>query len=426
MHGMKNDRRLRIGPRALMRTLTWLRMCAIGGQLITVFVVFRLLHLDIPALHLVVGIGSLAVFCVISAWRLSQPWTISEVETLGHIVFDILVLTYLLYFSGGATNAFVTLLLVPIALSAAVLSTAAVVAVSLLSGTAYIALLHWYVPLPPIDTIRIASFHLHDIGLAISFVITAALLAFFVTRLAAALRIQQQEVHRIRERALRDEGILAIATQAAGAAHEMNTPLSTLRTLLPELRREHPSDTALTSDLTLLETQVERCRTILREMVALGRAHLKQEAEHITLEQFITSCLQRFALLRPEAELICDMPPQVATARLRVQPGLRHAVVNLLNNAADASAHNQFRQVTFRVRVDMSWLELIVSDRGTGFASTEELVELGRSGKHSGLGLGLALAEATAERLNGELLARNTEHGGEICLRLPLHALAMC
>ncbi len=407
-----------------MRTLTWLRICAIGGQLITVFVVSRLLGLAIPELHLLVGIGSLAVFCVVAAWRVTQPWTVSEFETLGHIAFDTLVLAYLLYFSGGASNAFVTLLLVPIALSAAALSTVAVVAVSLLSGAAYIALLRWYVPLPSIDAIRIASFHLHDIGLAISFIITGVLLALFVTRLAGALRAQQQEVQRIRERALRDEGILAIATQAAGAAHEMNTPLSTMRTLLPELRREHDADAALKGDLSLLETQVERCRGILREMVALGRAQLKQEAETTTLEQFVGNCVQRFALLRPEAELTCDIQPRAGTTRLRVQPGLRHAVVNLLNNAADASAQNTSRHVTLQIRIDGPWLELVVHDQGPGFASTDELAELGRSGKHSGLGLGLALAEATAERLDGELLARNTDHGGEICLRLPLHTLA--
>ena len=66
------------------------------------------------------------------------------------------------------------------------------------------------------------------------------------------VRQQQLEVQRVRERALRDEGILAIATQAAGAAHELNTPLSTMRTLLPELRREHADDAALAEDLALL------------------------------------------------------------------------------------------------------------------------------------------------------------------------------
>ena len=71
-----------------------------------------------------------------------------------------------------------------------------------------------------------------------------------------------------------------------------------------------------------------------------------------------------------------------------------------------------------------AWLELTVRDHGPGFDVSGDWVELGRSGKQTGLGLGLALAEATAERLSGELIARNTERGAEVRLRLPLTAVA--
>ncbi|HET6587558.1 MAG TPA: ATP-binding protein, partial [Oleiagrimonas sp.] len=76
-----------------------------------------------------------------------------------------------------------------------------------------------------------------------------------------------------------------------------------------------------------------------------------------------------------------------------------------------------------RARIDGVWLELTVSDRGPGFVGTEELADLGYTRKHTGLGLGLALAEATAERLEGELKAFNTAQGGEIRLRLPLSVM---
>jgi two-component system sensor histidine kinase RegB len=250
----------RIGPRTLARTLAWLRLCAIAGQSAAVLVVAQGLGLAIPELHLFVGIGALAVFAAGAAWRLTQRWPVGEPETVAHVAVDTLVLGYLLYFTGGASNPFVTLLLVPIALSAAALSMRGVMAVAALSGLAYLLLLYWYVPLPMLHMHGFTDFHLHVAGMAVNFVITALMLGFFITRLATALRAQQAEVQRVRERALRDEGILAIATQAAGAAHEMNTPLSTLRTLLPELRREHADDTALAADLALLETQVERCR----------------------------------------------------------------------------------------------------------------------------------------------------------------------
>ncbi|MEO6799898.1 MAG: ATP-binding protein [Rhodanobacter sp.] len=415
--------RTHIGPFALTRTLAWLRLCAIAGQSVAVLVCAWWMHLPIPLLPLLLGICLLGVFAVFAAWRLGQPWPVREWETLGHIAVDTLVLGYLLYFTGGASNPFITLLLVPIALSAAALSVRAVLAVSMLAALAYLLLLTWHVPLP-LSTSGTDGFALHVGGMAVNFVITALLLGFFINRLAHAVRLQQLEVQRVRERALRDEGILAIATQAAGAAHELNTPLSTMRTLLPELRREHAGDTSLAEDLELLEGQVDRCRTILREMVAFGKAQLSQEPERISVARFVHGCVERFMLLRPEAELELTLDDTVASMVLRTPPGLRHAVINLLNNAADASAANRSSAVVLRIRRDDSWLQLSVLDHGPGFEDTDELTLIGFSSKQTGLGLGLALAEATAERLSGELVARNTEHGAEVRLRLPLAVIA--
>ena len=409
----------RIGPTALTRTLAWLRLCAIAGQSVAVLVCAWWMQLQIPLLPLLLGIGVLGVFAVFAAWRLGQPWPVREAETVGHIAVDTLVLGYLLYFTGGADNPFVTLLLVPIALSAAALSVRALLAVAVLTGIAYVILLNWRVPLP-LPTYS----ELHVAGMGVNFVITALLLGFFINRLAHAVRLQQLEVQRVRERALRDEGILAIATQAAGAAHELNTPLSTMRTLLPELRREHAGDAPLAEDLALLEGQVDRCRTILREMVAFGKAQLSQESERLSVAQFIHGCLERFQLLRPEAELTLELDQLTADTVLRAPPGLRHALLNLLNNAVDASASRDSQAVVLHVSREDGWLQLSVRDHGPGFAASGEPALLGQSQKQSGLGIGLALAEATAERLNGELIARNTGHGAEMCLRLPLAVIA--
>ncbi|WP_430388172.1 ATP-binding protein [Dyella sp. 20L07] len=411
----------RIGPRTLFRSLAWLRICAIAGQSAAVLVCALWMELNIPLLPLMVGIGLLAVFAVFAAWRLTQPWPIRQWETIVHVGVDTLGLGYLLHFTGGASNPFITLLLIPIALSAAALSVGAVLAVAALVGAAYLILLFWYVPLPvPMQGAAANGFSLHVLGMGVNFVIMALLLGFFINRLARAVRLQQLEVQRSRERALRDEGILAIATQAAGAAHELNTPLSTMRTLLPELRREHASDAPLAEDLALLEGQVDRCRTILREMVAFGKAQLSQVPEQITLASFIHSCLERFQLLRPEADLELTLDEEDARTPLRTPRGLRHALINLLNNAADASALNGSQAVSLTARCDQGWLELIVRDYGPGFTATGELAVLGQSHKQSGLGIGLALAEATAERLEGELTADNTDNGALMTLRLPL------
>ncbi len=413
----------RFAPSALTRTLAWLRLCAIIGQSSAVMIAALWMRMDIPVLPLMAAIGFYAVFAAFASWRLTQSWPVREWETIGHIAVDTIVLWCLLYFTGGATNPFVTLLLMPIALGAAALTVPALLAVSALTGLAYLMLLVHYVPLPPMMK-GPDGFALHVIGMAVNFVITAALLGFFINRLATAVRAQQGEVQRVRERALRDEGILAIATQAAGAAHELNTPLSTMRTLLPELRREHGANTVLADDLALLQAQVERCRSILREMVAFGKTQLSQEAGQMSLGAFVRGCLERFQLLRPEAELELELDAVAADTVLRSPPGMRHALINLLNNAADASAARGSHRVALRVRHQDHWLELRVSDQGPGFVTGGPGGVLGQSQKQAGLGIGLTLAEATAERLNGELTAVNTSEGAEVSIRLPLSAIS--
>lgn len=410
----------RIGPFALARTLAWLRLCAIGGQSIAVLVCALWLHLPIPLLPLLACIGLLSVFSVLAAWRLKQPWPMRELETIAHICVDTLVLGVLLYFTGGGSNPFVTLLVVPVALSAAALSIRTTLVVAIIAGTTYLLLIRWHVPLPMLEGMHDDGFGLHVVGMGVNFIVTALLLGFFINRLARALRMQQLAMQRAHERALRDEGILAIATQAAGAAHELNTPLSTMRTLLPELRREHAGDAGLTEDLSLLEGQVDRCRDILREMVAFGQAQLSQESERLDMTQFLHGCTERFQLLRPEAELELQLDGGIAHLPLHVPPSLRHALLNLLHNAADASAQHDSREVLLQVGREGDWLQFAVTDRGPGFASTEGKARLGHSQKQTGLGLGLTLAEATTERLGGELLARNTDDGAVVCLRLPM------
>ena len=159
-------------------------------------------------------------------------------------------------------------------------------------------------------------------------------------------------------------------------------------------------------------------------MVAFGKAQLSQEPERLSVAQFIHGCLERFQLLRPEAELSLELDEATAQTVLRTPPGLRHALLNLLNNAADASASCDSHVVVLQVAREADWLLLRVRDHGPGFGATGEPVSLGYSQKQAGLGIGLALAEATAERLNGKLTAGNTEHGAEVCLRLPLAVIA--
>jgi two-component system sensor histidine kinase RegB len=413
------------GARELALTLARLRFLAVAGQTAIVFAAAHWVTPQIAQGALYAGIGVLAVFAALSWWRLHRGWPVSENEVVAHLAVDIGVLCYLLYLTGGATNPFVSLYIMPVVLAATALSVWRMATVMVLSGGAYALLMFEYRPLPFAHLHDAgSSFNLHVLGMGIEFATSASLLGFFTWRLALALRERERAMQRERERALRDESILAIATQAAGAAHELNTPLSTIRTLIAELRRM-PRAEEFSTDLDLLAAQTERCRDILREMVAAGTEPLATEPRILSLEVFADDCRQRFELLRPEVQL--DFAPDATCRELKARfaPSLQHALVALLNNAADASAALQQPVVHFGVRPDRDAVEFVVRDFGSGLTAPARDAAGRRffSDKRDGLGLGLALATATAERLDGELRVESPAGGGTLMrLRLPLRA----
>jgi two-component system sensor histidine kinase RegB len=415
------------GPRQLVSTLAWLRLCAVAGQAMTVAFVSGWLKLPILVSDLFAGIAVLGAFSLFAFWRLKQPWPISSTESVAHIAIDTVVLGYLLYLTGGATNPFVSLLVMPITLSATALPLRPVTIVAALAVVTYLFLMRYYVPLPAMhESSTLNGFNLHLTGMAISFAITATMLGFFIARLARALRAQQDDAELERERALRDEGILAIATQAASTAHELNTPLSTIRTLLSELGRERANDSLLSADIALLAGQAERCRDILRELVTVGSNQLAGIAEPMTVGEFMDSSRDSFHLLRPEMEVAYTIDAAIETRTIDVVPALRHALINLLNNAADASLANSATQIELVVSSARGLLELGIRDFGKGMLATEQSTAGLRfeSTKRDGLGLGLALANATAERFGGTLIAQAATGGGTLQrLRLPLASL---
>ena len=409
--------------RELTWTLAWLRLCAVAGQVLTVGVVALGMRLPIPVAPLAAGIGALLAFALLVFWRLRQTWPVTSAEAVAHIAVDIAALGWLLYLTGGATNPFASLLVMPITLAAAALPLRHVAIVALLAAACYLALIPWHVPLPVLHAQGSGDFNLHVAGMAINFVITAAALAFFITRLARTLRGRENEIQRERERALRDEGILAIATQAAGAAHELNTPLSTMRTLLAELKREHAHEHALTDDLALLAGQAERCRDILRELVAVGSRQLAGTPQRHKLADFVRDCEARFHLLRPEVALAIAIEDDTGERAIEAEPSLRHALINLLSNAADASLAAGSDRVELRVAANAGQVEFGVRDFGAGTDVALGARSAFQSSKRDGLGLGLALAHATAERLRGELRAELQPDSGLLQrLRVPLRA----
>ncbi len=354
--------------------------------------------------------------------RLNKPWPISDPEFFGHLLLDILGLSVLLYLSGGANNPFVSYYLVPITIAAAILPWRYTWALAGLCLLCYSLLLFFYIPLPALMANMSNDSMLpgmHITGMWFNFLVSAGLITYFVVKMAATLREQQNKLTRYREDNLRDEQILAVATQAAGTAHELGTPLNTVAVLVKEMATNKPSEEEYRQQLTIIEQQIARCKSSLKELVNQADFRAAGQSKPQNLNEFINVLLNQWQLIRPEISLTLSMPEAGDAPVIAADATLQQAIINILNNAADASPGG--------IEVDVQWNDsswtLKVRDYGEGI--NEELAEqLGSSittTKEHGLGVGLVLSQASINRLKGTVkLYPHMENGAVTEINLPL------
>jgi two-component system sensor histidine kinase RegB len=364
-------------------------------------------------------------------WRLKRRTEPSQREFFVHLLVDVAGLSVLLYFTGGASNPFVSYFLVPVTIAAATLAPRYTWLLSALALTCYTVLLFLFRPLEPLmptavtehadhampgttqaADVAASAMNLHTLGMWFNFLVSAALITYFVVKMAAELRVREERIARYREDTLRNEQIVALATQAAGTAHEMGTPLGTMAVLLQDMKQEHAADTDLAADLALLQQQVKACRDSLRNLVS--KADLQnQRTARVGLRNFIDELHEQWRLVRPEVSCRVAWPDAVDVApEVDVDPTLQQALINMLNNAADASPSG----IDVTLRWDAQQWQMLIRDHGAGL-SREVAGQIGTrivSTKEGGMGVALVLSQATLNRLGGNVSLHELREGGTL------------
>ncbi|PCJ42532.1 MAG: ATP-binding protein [SAR86 cluster bacterium] len=406
-----------------LQRLLSIRMIVFACQLVALLYTYLFLSIE---LNYALILSTMVVFVLINGsvfLRLAKPWPITDPEFLGHLLLDIVGLSILLYLTGGANNPFVSYYLVPITIAAAILPWAYTWALAALCLLCYSLLLFFYLPLPALMAMDMSSESimpgLHVMGMWFNFLVSAGLITYFVVKMAATLREQQNKLTRYREDNLRDEQILAVAIQAAGTAHELGTPLNTVAILVKEMANEQSSNPELTRQLGIIEQQITRCKNSLRELVNQADFREAGKAKTLSLQDFIHLLMNQWQLIRPEIKLTLNMPESEPSPSITTDATLQQAIINILNNAADASPNG----VEVNVQWDRASWTLKVRDYGEGL--NDELAEqLGSAiitTKEHGLGVGLVLSQASINRLNGTVkLYRHVEQGAVTEVTLPL------
>ncbi len=397
---------------AVLRWLIPLRFLSAAGQIVAIELARQLLVLplpyerlwSVPVLIVATNVGLIAL-----ERGTKRGASHLVVPTL---VFDAALFTLLLYWSGGPDSPFSALYVIQIVLATMTGNRRATWVVALSCAVFYALVFprsapahFWHAPVVPGSAIG-----MHAIGMWVAVLVVAIVITFFMTRIIETLGEREDEMRRLGELAARNARLASLTTLAAGAAHELGSPLGTIAVIARELERASASGSpsgalpaGLAEDAKLLRAEVERCRSILDRMRARAANELRESETTLVareLEQVLLEGLEPDERARVRIEV--HLPPDAPVgARL----DFSEVIGPILRNALDASSPDQSVEVDVRVESDR--LQAVIRDLGAGMdeATLEHVGEpfFTTRAAGRGTGLGLFVVNLQLERLGGTL-----------------------
>lgn len=399
-----------------LRTLILLRWMAIAGQVAAILVASQVYMLDLPLglSALAVGLSVLANLLLVMLFPENRRLT--EAEAFLTLLFDLSQLAFLIFLTGGLTNPFAILVLAPVTISASVLRLRSTVVLATLAILVVTAALFWHVPLRFADGRTLEIPPLFVFGFWLSIVIGILFLGLYSRRVATEMRSMSEALLATQMALAREQKLTDLAGVVAAAAHELGTPLATIKLVSAELIEELETQPELQEDARLIRAQADRCRDILRDMGRAGKddRHLRQAPLSAVLREAAEPHLARGKQVEFAFGPIQDGAGEQPSILRR--PEVIHGLRNLVQNAVD------FAQS--RVWVEGEWtarrIIIRITDDGEGFPPSvigrigDPFVRARRSEPgpekrpgYEGMGLGLFIAKTLLERSGAELSFAN-------------------
>lgn len=415
-----------------LRTLIMLRWLAIFGQVAVIFIADRLLEIDLRLDLCATAIGISTAFNIVTTAIFPANNRLSERNAVLTLLFDLFQLAFLLFLTGGLSNPFIVLMLAPVIISATALTLRATITVGVVF-VSLISLLVWFHF--PLMTTSGEIIQLPDLliyGTWAALVISGGFLSAYAYRVTDETYSMSEALTATQLALGREQRLTALGGVVAAAAHELGTPLATIKLVAAELADELSDQPHLVEDARLIGEQADRCRDILRDMGRVGKddTHLHNAPILAVIEEAAAPHMDRGKMIMiridgaPQTEHVPDQP------QIPRQAEIIHGLRNLVQNAVDFSAA--------RVWIDVGWddqeLRIRVGDDGLGYP-LDVIDKIGdpfvkkRQEKHKlqsprpgyeGMGLGLFIAKTLLERSGAKLtFANGTETPGKTP-RLPL------
>lgn len=394
-------------PGARLHTLILLRWLAIIGQTLAILFVHFGLGFPLPLELCLATVAVLVAVNLTSFLLFPTSHRLTDRGAAAFLALDIVQLAVLLYLTGGLGNPFSLLMLVPVTISATILSLASTVVLGALAVIATLLLAGFHFPLPW-DQSGLALPSLYLAGAATALLLGLGFISVYTWRVAAEARRMSDALAITQIALAREQRLSALGGLAAAAAHELGTPLGTITLVAKELAQELPAGDAVGDDVRLLLAQAERCREILANLAR--RPDPEDPFPELPIAAVVEAALSPHHRGGIEFAInILGQGEQPVAPRL---PEIMHGLGNLAENAFDfARSH---------VEVGIDWdaerIVVTIADDGPGLSS-DMLGALGEPYVTSrpddgGMGLGVFIAKTLLGHTGAQVSFRNRSSGG--------------
>lgn len=399
-----------------LRTITTVRWIAIAGQMIALIVADRYFNLDLNYALCYAAVGVSIIANVVAAYVFPENKLLTETENAAMLLFDLLQLCFLLFLTGGLNNPFSMLVIGPVTISAATLTVRSTITLATVAIVLVTLLLQFHLPLrtPEGFILRIPDIFL--VGNLAGITIAIIFSSIYSRRVVSEMSSMAEALAATQMALAREQKLTDLGGVVAAAAHELGTPLATIKLTSAELMEELDGQGELYEDAALIRQQADRCRDILRSMGRAGKNDLQlRKAPLLTLiEEAAEPHLDRGKNLRFSENITQTSEGDVPMVHRR--PEIIHGLRNLVQNAVDFASKN--------VWIETDWTEdkitVRVMDDGRGYPSSligrigNPFVRKRRSERerqqrpgYEGMGLGLFIAKTLLERSGARLTFTN-------------------
>jgi len=386
------------------KTLVILRWIAIAGQLITINFVYFILDFSFPFFYCTTIIFLGVVTNIFLQFKEKRN-LLSDFSSTIYLAYDLTQLTALVFLTGGITNPFVLLLVIPSVVSSTFLSLKSTINLSFITASFLLILTVYYFPLPSSGDLHfhVPTYYLYGIPIAI--IIGLIFLCYFGARFGLATRKRTEALNKLELVLAKEHELKSIGVQAAAAAHSLSTPLSTIKLVSKELEKEMVNDEKYSKDIKLLHNQALRCGEILKK---LSMSPLKKDEffENVKLTDLLTEITNSFReISKKNFSVKSENNKKDFTIKRKAE--ITYGLRNFIGNASKFSES----LIEIKLQTSQQKTQIKICDDGPGFP--EDIKKfLGEPYIHSkdkkidaksGLGLGTFIGKTLLERMKANV-----------------------